>query len=351
MLNSDHEKMYQLVFEEEYNRGGWFPHLFFSEQGTINFTLYPSDEREKHRIEGGSLTTEFYTYPYSEKKLGESQSQLYDEYNRLIDENKWHSPEALCLLEKAEAATTDEGKRLLWDEFYKMEESKKYTPEIQEIHNELKRTTKIWQDKQLQYAKEYVGIVGFNILVIQMEDADDDRYVIDTALVKEIFNTIYAPKYPNHPYTEKMKLLMNKVRVGERFIDFEAPDLNGNNVKLSEQIQGKLSVIHLWASWCGPCLRKGRELTPIYEAYKSKGFTVVGVARERNNTNAMKAAIERHKYPWLNLVELHDSANIWVKYGLGNSGGGDFLVDENGVILIINPTAEEVKKILKERLK
>jgi hypothetical protein len=40
-----------------------------------------------------------------------------------------------------------------------------------------------------------------------------------------------------------------------------------------------------------------------------------------------------------------------MKYGIGNSGGGDFLVDENGVILIINPTAEEVETILKERLK
>jgi hypothetical protein len=57
----------------------------------------------------------------------------------------------------------------------------------------------------------------------------------------------------------------------------------------------------------------------------------VGIARERNTTNAMKAAIERNKYPWLNLVELNDKENIWVKYRLGNAGGGEFLVDENEI--------------------
>jgi len=140
------------------------------------------------------------------------------------------------------------------------------------------------------------------------------------------------------------------VKVGGSYIDFSAPDLEGNMVKLSDQIKGKVALIDLWASWCGPCRRLSSSMIPIYEAFKDKGFTVVGIARENNNTDAMKKAIEQDKYPWLNLVELNDKGNIWEMYGAGNSGGCTYLVDKDGKILAIHPSAEEVTKILTELL-
>ena len=88
----------------------------------------------------------------------------------------------------------------------------------------------------------------------------------------------------------------------------------------------------------------------VYEAFKDNGFVIVGIARENNNTDAMKQAIKQDKYPWLNLVELNDEGHIWEMYGAGNSGGCTYLVDLDGKILAIHPTAEEVTKILKEKL-
>ena len=64
-----------------------------------------------------------------------------------------------------------------------------------------------------------------------------------------------------------------------------------------------------------------------------------------------KAAALQDSYPWLNLVELNDAGNIWFKYCVGNSGGGTFLVDQEGKILAICPTAEEVERILEKMLK
>ena len=141
-----------------------------------------------------------------------------------------------------------------------------------------------------------------------------------------------------------------EVNIKQGLVDFSAPDLEGNMVKLSDQIKGKVALIDLWASWCGPCRRLSSSMIPIYEAFKDKGFTVVGIARENNNTDAMKKAIEQDKYPWLNLVELNDKGNIWEMYGAGNSGGCTYLVDKDGKILAIHPSAEEVTKILTEML-
>lgn len=83
-------------------------------------------------------------------------------------------------------------------------------------------------------------------------------------------------------------------------------------------------------------------MIPVYEKWKSHGFTIIGVARELDNTSAMKAAIKRDGYTWTNLVELNDKAGIWQKYRAGNSGGKTLLVDADGIVVAVNPTPEEV---------
>ena len=76
----------------------------------------------------------------------------------------------------------------------------------------------------------------------------------------------------------------------------------------------------------------------------------MGVAREFKNTRNLELAIEKDRYPWLQLLELNDSHKIWTRYMLGNAGGGVFLIDRDGTILAVNPTAEQVREVLKEKL-
>ena len=171
--------------------------------------------------------------------------------------------------------------------------------------------------------------------------------------LESLYNTIYKPMFPEHSYTTLVATMLQslkQIEVGGRYIDFTAPDFEGNPVTLSEQIRGKVALIDLWASWCGPCRRSAKSMIPVYEKYESKGFTIVGVAREKTVQTAKAAALQ-DGYPWLNLVELNDAGNIWFKYCVGNSGGGTFLVDQEGKILAICPTAEEVERILEKMLK
>lgn len=70
------------------------------------------------------------------------------------------------------------------------------------------------------------------------------------------------------------------------------------------------------------------------------------MAREYDNADAMKTAIKRDGYPWLNLLELDDRLGIWKRYGIGNAGGGRFLVGRDGKILAVNPDAAQVEAIL-----
>jgi len=91
-------------------------------------------------------------------------------------------------------------------------------------------------------------------------------------------------------------------------------------------------------------------MIPVYNEYKDRGFTIIGVAGEINNTNSLIKFLEREQWPWLNLVELDKQNNIWQKYGADNSGGAIFLIDQEGKILAKDPTAEEVRKELESLL-
>ena len=164
---------------------------------------------------------------------------------------------------------------------------------------------------------------------------------------------VLAEKFVFSDSTRLGRMLVDgfhNIRPGGHYVDFEAPDLEGCKVKLSDVIKGKVAIIDLWASWCMPCRAKAKAMIPLYEKYKDRGFKIVGVAREFKNTDRMKQAIKQDGYPWLQLVELDDSYQIWTRYMLGNAGGGVFVVDRDGKILAVNPKPGEVQKILEQKL-
>lgn len=202
---------------------------------------------------------------------------------------------------------------------------------------------------RLGYMRKNPGLVGLFMLFEWGERFSDDSVAVRE--VASIYDDVYAGKFPGFHLSEYMKLwrASQSVKVGGHYIDFTAPDLAGNDHTLSEKIEGKVALIDFWASWCGPCRRLSKSMIPVYEKYKDRGFTIVGVARERD-AEAMRKAVERDKYPWLNLIELNDRIKLWIQYGI-LGGGSTFLVDRDGTILAIDPKPEKLEAILKEKLK
>ena len=161
---------------------------------------------------------------------------------------------------------------------------------------------------------------------------------------RAIFHVIlHAPP----SFTDKYIHLLKEARVS--FFDFTVVDLNGKPARLSERITGKPTVLHLWTSTCAPCRKKGKELIPVYEEFRDKGFVVVGVAHEKNISTA-EAAIRLDKYPWETFVELNDEEQIRLKYGFAGGMGNHFLIDENGNIIAVAPSVGEIRDFLLSKL-
>jgi peroxiredoxin len=135
---------------------------------------------------------------------------------------------------------------------------------------------------------------------------------------------------------------------GRRFIDFTLPDQNGTDHTLSELIKGKTAVLELWASWCRSCRVTAKSLKPLYEKYGKYGFTVVGVAREYRDTEKWTKALAADDYPWTNMVALENNHNIWTQYGSPDAAGRTLLINSDGIIIRIDPTAKEVEEYLRD---
>ncbi|MBO7565531.1 MAG: TlpA family protein disulfide reductase [Bacteroidales bacterium] len=175
----------------------------------------------------------------------------------------------------------------------------------------------------------------------------DERNAKLTALYHNVFEN-YHPDNPIHSII-RMREAGWKLKPGKPYIDFEVETIDGKRINIEPLYRGKVAVIDFWGSWCGPCRRHNIALIPVYEKYKDKGFTVIGIAHEEKLSDMTRAA-EKDGYQWQNFIDLNDELKIWQKNGLGLGGGGMFLVDSKGVILSTSTDATELEPLIRKAL-
>jgi len=314
-LDANPVQAYWLIFEDDYtSRKGLFPITIFPDKEEIKLELYDSKLIAQNKIYGGKLNNQFASF--REKSKSKYDPLLNALYEKLND-----------LGENVSIETAREINKQL-DSIYKEKYSWNYN-----------------------YYDQNKTLVSYYLLLDELSNGYNTGYnenYSDLSKIKYLINSISA-KYPDHPYNNFSTDLIagyDKVKVGGEFVDFTLPDLNGDNVTMSQSIEGKIALIDFWASWCGPCIVNSRSMIPVYNEFKDSGFTIIGVAGEIDNTNQLIKTLEREKFPWINLVELNKQNGIWTKYGIPNDAGCTFLVDKDGTILAVSPTAEEVRKIL-----
>ena len=108
-------------------------------------------------------------------------------------------------------------------------------------------------------------------------------------------------------------------------LDLTLNDMNGNPVKLADY-KGKIVLLNVWATWCGPCQAEIPELIEAYNKYEDRGVIVVGVSLDDSaETLRAYAPKKQMNYPILLMQDAFDDAygpifGVPVTFFIGRDG-------------------------------
>lgn len=334
------DDLYVLIPWNEFAVSAWYDCEFFAEKGKVRIEW---GAEAPTAVKGGRMNGEKDAIAKPTRDVSDIYGPKLDAYYDMPGD-AYMSDRAREIVAILETGPDPDSRDSLLKILYDLTDEERYTPEFYALMSEFEAKNMEATEATLQHAESDVrqGYLPWVISLIQTIDRRENRDDIMRVA------GIYAERFADRPLGQRLAEYIRALstEVGGRYADFEAPDREGTMHRFSEMIEGsRIVLLDLWASWCGSCRRAAIRNKPIYERYRDRGFTVVSVAREFDNTDNLDAAVAKDGYEWPVLVELDDRISLWQTYNAGDSGGLLVLIDPaTGEILARDPSADEIEQ-------
>jgi peroxiredoxin len=276
----------------------------FLEPGKI--TLTAKDSLKNHTVKGSEAHDDYRKLVDRQKTYNNSLEQLYQEWSRY---GKEKNKEAQSLVE----SRIDSIDKLMKEAVFRS------------FVNENPKSP-----VALYAVKQYAG------------------YDIDADKVEPLFEALpdRTRNWPSALAFREQLETAKKTGIGKFAMDFTQNDTLGMPVSLS-QFRGKYVLVDFWASWCGPCRVENPNVVKVFNQYKDKGFTVLGVSLDRPNAkDKWLKAIHDDGLAWTQVSDLKFWDNEVARlYGI-RAIPQNFLIDPQGKIIAKNLRGLELEQYL-----
>lgn len=155
------------------------------------------------------------------------------------------------------------------------------------------------------------------------------------------------------PY-KQVALSKEKTKRGVIAPDITLNTIDGKQIQLKSLLNGKLTYIDVWATWCGPCCKEIPHLEKLVEKFKDNNKVQFISISTDEDVDSWKAKLGKDKPQWAQYV-LTPENNKKFCDNWGITGIPRFImIDSKGQIFSANasrPSEEETAKIITEQTK
>jgi thiol-disulfide isomerase/thioredoxin len=143
-------------------------------------------------------------------------------------------------------------------------------------------------------------------------------------------------------------VLMGCKKMGTEIPSFSYTTLSGEKIT-SEDLRGKATVVCVWATWCGDCIREIPELNQLAEKYKDNDH-VAFIAFSDEDEPTVRKSLRKFPFGFAHIVNAKDYTDK-LKTGVVKHFPQVLVLDDNlNIVFNVTENKEPIFTILDEKI-